>query len=98
MRKHKIKYKTLTKVRKSQTEFSLRIWRIDFVAETQKKQEETVETEKAPKKKNKKDLEIENSIEGKCSKLFKRIKRKDYFLYPSAQPFSFASLLALSAS
>ena len=30
------------------------------MAETEKKQEETVETEKAPKKKNKKDLEIEN--------------------------------------
>ncbi len=30
------------------------------MAETEKKQEETVETEKTPKKKNKKDLEIEN--------------------------------------
>lgn len=30
------------------------------MAETEKKQQETVETEKTPKKKNKKDLEIEN--------------------------------------
>ena len=49
------------------------------MAETEKKQQENVETEKAPKKKNKKDLEIEN--------LKEELKQKNDLLLRTAAEF-----------